>query len=108
MSETLEITRPQAKLRLRPLTPLLGAELTGIDLRHPLDAATRSAVRKALLDHKVLVFREQQIDDEQQIAFSRSFGRVTPAHPIRNGLVDAPEIMENILSRDGSEYAGFD
>jgi alpha-ketoglutarate-dependent sulfate ester dioxygenase len=65
-------------------------------------------VRKALLDHKVLVFRDQQIDDEQQIAFSRTFGRVTPAHPIRNGLAEAPEIMENILTRDGAEYAGFD
>jgi alpha-ketoglutarate-dependent sulfate ester dioxygenase len=108
MSDTLEVTRPATKLRLRPLTPLLGADVTGIDLRHPLDAATRSAVRKALLDHKVLVFREQQISDEQQIAFSRTFGRVTPAHPIRNGLADTPEIMENILSRDGAEYAGFD
>jgi taurine dioxygenase len=108
MSDTLEVTRPATKLRLRPLTPLLGADVTGLDLRQPLDAATRSAVRKALLEHKVLVFRDQQIDDEQQIAFSRTFGRVTPAHPIRNGLAQAPEIMENILSRDGAEYAGFD
>jgi len=108
MSDTLEVTRPATKLRLRPRTPLLGADVTGLDLRQPLDAAPRSAVRKALLDHKVLVFREQQIDDEQQIVFSRTFGRVTPAHPIRNGLAQAPEIMENILSRDGAEYAGFD
>src|SRR5580704_5880464 len=109
MSDTLERTRPQTKLRLRPLTPLLGADVYDLDLRRPLDAETRAAVRKALLDHKVLVFREQQINDEQQIAFSRIFGgRITPAHPIRDGLAEAPEIMENVLTRDSGEYAGFE
>jgi taurine dioxygenase len=110
MSDTLELDRPQTQpqLRLRPITPLLGADVHGLDLSRPLDAATRSAVRKALLDHKVLVFRGQSLTDEQQIAFSRTFGRVTPAHPIRNGLTEAPEIMENVLSRDAGEYAGFD
>jgi len=108
MSETLEAPRQQTQLRLRPLTPLLGADVTGLDLRRPLDFATQAAIRAALLKHKVLVFRDQAINDAQQIAFSRTFGRVTPAHPIRNGLVDTPEIMENVLTRDRDEYAGFD
>ena len=108
MSDTLDIVRPETNLRLRPLTPLLGAEVTGLDLRNDLDAPTVRRVRQALLDHKVLVFRDQAIDDAQQIAFSRSFGRVTPAHPIRNGLRQTPQIMENVLTRDAGEYAGFD
>jgi len=108
MSETLESIRSDSRLALRPLTPVLGAEVFGLDLGRPLDVGTRSAVRAALLKHKVLVFRDQAIDDAQQIAFSRTFGRVTPAHPIRNGLADAPEIMENVLTRDRDEYAGFE
>jgi taurine dioxygenase len=108
MSETLEITRPATQLRLRPITPILGAEITGLDLRRELDPATVAQVRQALLTHKLLVFREQAIDDAQQIAFSRHFGRVTPAHPVQNGLRHEPAIKENILTRDRDEYAGFD
>jgi len=108
MSDTVELDRPQTRGRLRPLTPLLGAEVFGLDLRRPLDGAARVALRKALLDHKVLVFREQQIDDEQQIAFSRVFGQVTPAHPIQNGPRHRPEIKQSVLTRDRDEYAGFD
>ncbi len=108
MSETLERARSDTRLGFRPITPILGADVTGIDLQEPLDRPTIAAIRQALLTHKVLVFRDQAIDDQQQIDFSRTFGRVTPAHPIQNGLRQAPEIKENILSRDSGEYAGFD
>jgi taurine dioxygenase len=108
MSEILDIVRPETNLRLRPLTPLLGAEVTGIDLQDDLDQPTIRRIRQALLEHKVLVFRDQAIDDEEQIVFTRTFGRVTPAHPIRNGLGRTPEIMENVLTRDLGEYASFD
>jgi len=108
MSDTLDVARPQTDLRLRPLTPLLGAEVWGVDLSRALDQPTVRRIRQALLDHKVLVFREQAIDDEQQIAFTRTFGRPTPAHPIKNGLRAAPQIMENVLTRDGAEYGSFD
>ncbi|HEX3407955.1 MAG TPA: TauD/TfdA family dioxygenase [Caulobacteraceae bacterium] len=108
MSETFELARPETRLRLAPITPSLGADVTGLDLRRDLDAATVAAIRQALLQHKVLVFRDQAIDDARQIAFSRYFGRVTPAHPIKNGLSAAPEIMENVLTDDRDLYAGYD
>jgi taurine dioxygenase len=108
MSDTLDLARAETKLRLRRLTPVLGAEVTGLDLRRELAPDSVAAVRKALLEHKVLVFRDQAIDDVQQISFSRRFGAVTPAHPIKNGLHDAPEIMENVLTAQRDEYAGFD
>jgi alpha-ketoglutarate-dependent sulfate ester dioxygenase len=108
MSETLERARAKSDLALRPITPILGADVHGLDLRRDLDAATIASIRAALLKHKVLVFRDQAIDDAQQIRFSRYFGRVTPAHPITNGLPDRPEIKQNVLSRDAGEYAPFD
>ncbi len=59
---------------VRQLHPAIGAEVHGVDLRRPPDAALLAAIRQAWLRHAVLVFPEQAIDDEAQIAFSRCFG----------------------------------
>ena len=63
-------------LEIHPLTPALGAEIRGVDLREPLDAATRGALERALHDHLVLFFREQKLEPEQQLAFARQFGEI--------------------------------
>lgn len=68
---TLQITR---------LEPTLGAEIAGIDLREPLTPALRDELRNLLLTHKVLFFREQAINTEQQIAFAKEFGELY-VHP---------------------------
>ena len=107
MSDVLERTRVKTDLALRPLTPITGAEVSGVDLRGDLDPPTVKAIRDALLKHKVLVFRDQPLTDVQQVRFSRYFGRVTPAHPITNGLPEQPEIKRNVLSH-GGEYTAFD
>jgi hypothetical protein len=107
MSDVLDRPRAKADLAIQPLTPITGAEVSGVDLRGELDPPTVKAIRDALLKHKVLVFRDQPISDAQQVRFSRYFGRVTPAHPITNGLPEQPEIKRNVLST-GSEYVAFD
>jgi alpha-ketoglutarate-dependent taurine dioxygenase len=107
MSDVLDRPRAKADLAIQPLTPITGAEVSGVDLRDDLDPPTVKAIRDALLKHKVLVFRDQPISDAQQVRFSRYFGRVTPAHPITNGLPEQPEIKRNVLSL-GSEYTAFD
>lgn len=86
------------ELTVIPTGPVIGAEVLGIDLKNPLDTATIAGLRQALLQHKVLFFRNQPITDAEQVRFSRYFGQVTPAHPIKNGLVEQPEVMENIKS----------
>ena len=48
-------------IRVEPLTPLIGAEVHGVDLTRPLDDATLEAVRGALISHQVIFFRDQQI-----------------------------------------------
>jgi len=86
-------------LTITPVTAVLGAEVSGIDLREELDAPTLVALRAALVEHKVLFFRDQPITDEQQVRFSRYFGPVTPAHPLTNGRdQEHIEIMENVQS----------
>jgi taurine dioxygenase len=63
-------------VELRPLTPTIGAEVSGVDLRLPLDAGEVKAIREALLAHQVLFFRGQDITPEQQKAFARQFGEI--------------------------------
>lgn len=107
MSLILERPPAAAKLRFDPVTPVFGADVSGIDLREELDERTVARLREALLKYKVLFFRDQPIDDEQQIRFSRYFGPVTPAHPITNGLRELPEIKVNTLEESRQEYRPF-
>jgi alpha-ketoglutarate-dependent taurine dioxygenase len=65
-----------------PATGHIGADVVGVDLTRPLDAATRDLVHDALLRWKVLFFREQPLTHDQQIAFARNWGDITPAHPV--------------------------
>ena len=67
----------------RPLSPVIGAELLGIDLAQPLSDAAIGEVRRALLQYKVVFFREQTITRAQHIAFARRFGEleIHPATP---------------------------
>jgi taurine dioxygenase len=62
------------RIQLRALHPALGAEVRGVDMRHPLDADTFQAVHDAWMQHLVLVFPEQHITDEEHVAFTCSFG----------------------------------
>ena len=50
-------------LQIVPLSPTMGAEIRGVDLSRPLDAAAASALREAWLEHVLLVFRGQELDD---------------------------------------------
>ncbi|MCU1392512.1 MAG: taurine dioxygenase [Ilumatobacteraceae bacterium] len=67
----------------RQLTPTIGAELIGLDLAGPLDDSLIAEVRRALLEFKVVFFRDQHIDRAQHIAFARRFGEleIHPATP---------------------------
>jgi taurine dioxygenase len=62
------------RIDIRPFDAPLGAEVIGLDLGCDLDADDFARIRRAHLEHHVLVFRDQRITPEQQIAFSRRFG----------------------------------
>ena len=59
---------------VKPLHPLFGAELIGADLHAEPSLGLIAAVNDAMAKHAVLVVRDQFIDDEEQIRFSRCFG----------------------------------
>ena len=61
-------------LAVNALHPLFAAEMLGADLREPPSRELVSAVNQAMARYAVVVIRDQKIDDEQQIRFSRAFG----------------------------------
>lgn len=73
----------------------LGAEIGGVDLSQPLADETIAAIRKALVEHQVIFFRDQTLTPQQQLAFGRRFGPLN-IHPYVKGMADHPEVMEII------------
>ena len=84
----------RAEIEVTPVTPLIGAEVSGVDLSRPLSDNERGVVRQALLDHLVLFFRDQDLSIDQHKAFGRQFGdlHIHPARD-RNGIEGHPEIL---------------
>ena len=75
-------------MRIARLSDHIGAEVSGVDIASPIDGGTFSLLREAFHRHSVLVFRGQQITDEQQVAFSVGFGPLEmtiPSDPIGDG-----------------------
>lgn len=58
----------------KPLSPAIGAEITGLDLSSPLSPEIISALKTAWLEHQLLLFRAQDLTEEQQICFAEKFG----------------------------------
>ncbi|MDE2755641.1 MAG: TauD/TfdA family dioxygenase [Acidobacteriota bacterium] len=77
----------------RKLHPLIGAEVSGVDLARTLDRATVEAIRNAWSRYGVLLFRRQPITDEQQVAFSRHFGSLEIFPQAANRSRAVPEIF---------------
>ncbi|OYT81593.1 MAG: taurine dioxygenase [Pseudomonas sp. PGPPP4] len=91
---TLASPRPAAgqTFEIRPFGNL-GAEILGIDLAQPLNADDFARVHRAHLDHHVVVFRDQRITPEEQIACSRRFGELQ-IHVLKQfHLAGHPEIL---------------
>ncbi|MEM7406056.1 MAG: TauD/TfdA family dioxygenase [Pseudomonadota bacterium] len=97
-------------LEIVPSSGSLGAEVRGVDLALPLDDATVAVIDAAWREHLVLVLRDQHIDDDQLIAFSRRFGELDPPGPNPySGAPIYPEYPElNVISniRQGDKPVG--
>ncbi len=89
---------------LTPLSPVLGAEVQGLDLRKPLSEQTTEQLAAALLAHLVLFFRRQALEPDEQIAFARRFGAID-VHAFGRHLEGRPElglIDQTEPQRDGA------
>ncbi len=83
---------PYETISVDKVTPLIGAEIAGIDLAQPLSNRQQDEIHRALAENCVIFFRDQRITPDQQVAFGRLFGdlHVHPAAPHETGR---PELM---------------
>lgn len=72
--------------------PTFVAEIRGVDFTQPVSDANASAIHRALMDYKVLFFRNAAMTPEQHVAFGKQFGELT-VHPFVPHLEHLPEVM---------------
>ena len=70
------VDAPYTRFTVSPVTPTIGAEIGDIDLREPLDDETFAELHRALLEWKVLFFRDQHLDADQHEAMGRRWGEL--------------------------------
>jgi len=92
-------------LDVRRVAGALGAEVAGVDLGEPLDDIVIAEIRRALLDHQVIFFRDQHLTPEQHLAFGRRFGSLN-IHEFVGGMRDYPEIIE-VRKEPGDRGSNF-
>ncbi len=63
-------------LTVKPVSSAIGAEIEGLDLRKTLDPEARAAVLDAFHEHVLLLFRGQDLTEDQQTAFATTFGEL--------------------------------
>ena len=82
-----------SQIEVRPIAGSIGAEIHNVDVSQDLDEATIGDIRKALLDHCVIFFRDQKLDTERHKVFTRRFGKIF-IHPNYKGMQADPEIVQ--------------
>ena len=88
---------------VEPMSIHIGAILHGVDLTRKLSVSEVNTIRKALLDWKVIFFRNQHLDHRQHIEFARNFGDLTPAHAVFERDSEYPEIYS--VSKNRTAFA---
>ena len=79
-------------VEIRPLTPTIGAEITGVDVR-ALDEDAFARIHDAFLEHIVIAIRGQELTMEEFLAFGRRFGPIQPHIVRKSRHPELPELM---------------
>lgn len=96
-------------MQISPLNPVIGAEISGIDLTRPLSDDEGAALRKALIDHLVIFFRDQPLDFEAHKRLARHFGDIHIAPSTAAWTVPGhPEITRIHADAESKYVAGED
>jgi len=93
-------------MQVRRLADPLGAEITGIDVSGPVDDSLIEALTGALLDHQVIVIRDQRLTPEQQVNFSRRFGDLVVRVSAEFLHPEFPEVLILSNRQEDGKYVG--
>ena len=92
MESAAPVMEENRVFEISPITPAIGAELSGIALAEELNEGVIADIRQALLNHKVIFFRDQHLTQEELLAFARRFGDLE-IHPATPKDQPNPEIL---------------
>ena len=90
---------------VKPISGTLGAEIEGVDLSVPLSDDVFTEVHSAILEHRVIFFRDQTLTPDQHKDFGRRFGTLN-VHPFVTPLSGHPEIIPIIKEKDDKANFG--
>ena len=94
-----------ATIQVNPVTPVLGAEVSNIDLTATLSNRQVEDLHTALATHQVLFFRDQKLNPDQQKTLGRYFGELH-IHPNTPGPEGHPEILPIHADANSKRIAG--
>jgi taurine dioxygenase len=96
---------PYETIEIDKLTPIIGAEISGVDLSQPLGNRTIDEIHRALAENSVIFFRDQHISQDQHLAFGRLFGElhIHPAAPTEPGK---PALMKIYADKNSPRANG--
>ncbi|TWT13574.1 TauD/TfdA family dioxygenase [Reyranella sp. CPCC 100927] len=97
---------PQQGLKVERIAGACGAEVTGIDLTRPLEPPTVATIRAAMLEHQVLTFPDQPIDDAGLERFTGYFGPFG-IEPFVEGEETHPHVIAVVKEADERRTANF-
>ncbi len=97
-------------IKISPISEIMGAEITGINLVDKIEEDTKLCLRKALLDYQVLVIREQKLTPALQVKFSRIWGELETPSNIKYTTKGSSKVMilSNEIKPDGSAVGVVD
>src|SRR5262249_16182341 len=78
---------------VRPLSPALGAEISGVDLRDPIDDMLKQKLLDAWHQHLVILLRNQTLDEDTQVRFAETFGPPAKTTSGRSYSAKHPSVM---------------
>jgi taurine dioxygenase len=76
----VEAKVPRVAFAVRALSPALGAEIVGVDLGQEIDDRTFAQIRDAWHEHLVILLRDQELSEEDQVRFAEKFGPPAVIH----------------------------
>jgi taurine dioxygenase len=95
-----------ARIEAHPMAGALGADIGDVDLSRPLDDTAFGAIERALHDHLVIFFHDQELTPEQHLAFTRRFGP-TSRSPYIKHMDDYPDIIAVLKEADERKISTF-
>ena len=69
-------------MKIEAITPVIGAEISGVSLNKDLNDGICDQIYKALIKYQVVFFRDQDLSPENHLKLAKSFGEPEPPHPI--------------------------